>query len=95
MGQLSRALLVSNGNVTAIVRQLQDAGQVVVSPDPEDRRSSIVRLSAAGQASFNVLAEAHHAWIHQALSDVAPDDLEQLHALLAKVKASIGENLHT
>lgn len=95
MGQLSRALLVSNGNVTAIVRQLQDAGQVVVSPDPEDRRSSIVRLSAAGQASFNVLAEAHHAWIHQALSDVAPDDLEKLHALLAKVKASIGENLHT
>jgi len=52
-------------------------------------------LSAAGQARFNVLAKAHHAWIHQALSDVAPDDLEQLHALLAKVKASIGENLHT
>jgi DNA-binding MarR family transcriptional regulator len=93
MGQLSRALLVSNGNVTAIVRQLQEAGLVEVSPDPEDRRTSIVVLSLAGQTQFAELARAHHEWIGKALADVAEEDLERLHGLLAKVKASIGENL--
>lgn len=89
MGQLSRALLVSNGNVTAIVRQLQEQGLVEARADPEDRRSSIVVLSAAGKAQFDQLAAAHHRWIAGVFAEVGVEDQTQLYGLLATLKASI------
>jgi DNA-binding MarR family transcriptional regulator len=89
MGQLSRALLVSNGNVTSIVRQLEEQGYVDTRSDPEDRRSSIVVLSAAGKAQFDRLAAAHHRWIAEAFEGVEPESLAGLHGLLAELKASI------
>src|SRR3546814_3430012 len=45
MGDLSRSLLVSKGNVTAIVRQLEAQKLVVSTVDPNDRRSAIVALT--------------------------------------------------
>lgn len=89
MGRLSRALLVSNGNVTSIVRQLQEQGLVDTRPDPEDRRSSIASLSAEGKARFDELAAAHHAWIGQALAGLKPESQVALYDLLAEMKASI------
>ena len=48
MGALSRALLVSNGNVTQLVQKLASDGLVRIAPSPADRRASIVRLTAGG-----------------------------------------------
>jgi DNA-binding MarR family transcriptional regulator len=79
MGDLSRALLVSNGNVTA-------------TPDPSDRRASIVRLSAAGKAEFDLLADAHHGWIHDAFANFPADKQKQLYELLADLKTSIAKD---
>jgi len=92
MGALSKALLVSNGNVTAIVRQLQEQGLVIATPDPDDRRASIVKLSKAGKAQFDALAQAHHAWIHSAFADFPTDKQKQLFALLADLKTSIAKD---
>lgn len=89
MGQLSRALLVSNGNVTAIVRQLQENGLVDTRPDPDDRRSSIAKLSEEGKIEFDRLAKAHHAWIGQAFAGLKPESQTALYELLAEMKASI------
>ena len=44
MGELSRALLVSNGNVTGIVKTLARDGFVALEPLPGDRRVSVVTL---------------------------------------------------
>ncbi len=90
MGELSRALLVSNGNVTAIVRQLETAGLVSSRPDSDDRRSSIVALTEAGRDYFGQLAAAHHAWIEGMFAAMDRDDKAALHKLLAKLKQSIG-----
>ena len=91
MGELSRALLVSNGNVTAIVKQLQEQGLVISTLDPEDRRSSIVSLSPAGKAQFDILAQAHHNWIHKAFASFPADKQKQLFQLLADLKTSIAK----
>lgn len=93
MGALSRALLVSNGNVTAIVRQLHEQGLVTSQPDPEDRRSAIVALTPAGKAQFASLAKAHHQWVREALRDFPEDHQEQLVALLTELKSHIGRTL--
>jgi DNA-binding MarR family transcriptional regulator len=89
MGELSRALLVSNGNVTALVRQLHSRDLVTIETVPGDRRSQVVRLTPAGVAHFADLAAAHHAWVGTMLADVPADQQAQLFALLGAVKASI------
>jgi DNA-binding MarR family transcriptional regulator len=92
MGELSNALLVSNGNVTAIVRQLERDGYAVSRPAPGDRRSSIVALTSRGRTDFAVLAEAHHEWIKQMLAGMSSVDKAALHDLLQSLKSSIASD---
>lgn len=89
MGQLSRALLVSNGNVTAIVKNLQEDGLVVSQADPQDRRSAIVSLSEKGRERFRKLSRAHHAWIKESFAEFPKDKQAELYEMLAALKTSI------
>lgn len=89
MGELSRSLLVSNGNVTAIVRQLESEGYAVSRPAADDRRSTIVALTAAGSRNFAQLAGAHHAWITHMFAGMSLEEKTGLHGLLATLKSSI------
>lgn len=90
MGELSRALLVSNGNVTSIVRQLEAQKLVISRADPKDRRSAIVTLTEKGRQEFAALAKAHHGWVREALADFPPDKQQRLFDLLDDLKRSIG-----
>jgi DNA-binding MarR family transcriptional regulator len=58
MSEISRFLLVSNGNVTGIVDRLVSDGFVVRSQRNGDRRTSFVRLTAAGRAAFAKMSAA-------------------------------------
>jgi DNA-binding MarR family transcriptional regulator len=89
MGEISRALLVSNGNVTSIVRQLAQGGLITTRPDPQDGRSAIASLTTLGKSHFRELAEAHSGWVHAALTRFPPEEQRQLLGLLDRLKASI------
>jgi DNA-binding MarR family transcriptional regulator len=89
MGALSQALLVSKGNVTALVQTLKADGLVAMTPSPTDKRASIVRLTPAGTAHFADMAEAHHRWIDAMLSGLGAEERAQLFALLGRLKTSI------
>lgn len=90
MGELSRALLVSNGNVTGVVRALAGDGLVSVEAQPHDRRSSLARLTPAGRAHFDRLARAHHDWIDELMAGVPADERDRLHDALGRLKLSLG-----
>ena len=89
MGALSRALLVSNGNVTQLVQTLVREGLVEMRPLPSDRRSSIVRLTDEGRERFAKLAEAHHNWIDRMLAGLDFTQRERLYVALGVLKMSI------
>lgn len=89
MGDLSRSLLVSKGNVTAIVRQLEAQKLVVSMVDPNDRRSAIVALTEKGRHLFDEMAAAHHGWVQALMSDFPRTRQRELFDLLADLKASI------
>ena len=91
MGALSRALLVSNGNVTQLVQKLAKDGLVRIAPSPADRRASIVRLTAAGRAEFAGLAAAHHDWIDGLVAGMDGDARETLYDALGDLKRSIAK----
>jgi DNA-binding MarR family transcriptional regulator len=91
MGALSRALLVSNGNVTQLVQKLAKDGLVRIAPSPADRRASIVRLTPHGRSEFAGLAAAHHDWIDGLLAGMDAETRESLYQALGALKRSIAK----
>jgi DNA-binding MarR family transcriptional regulator len=63
MRDLSRYLMVTGGNVTALTDDLERGGLVVRESSSTDRRSWIVRLTPAGQRGFEGMAQEHERWI--------------------------------
>jgi DNA-binding MarR family transcriptional regulator len=91
MGALSRALLVSNGNVTQLVQKLAKDGLVRIAPSPADRRASIVRLTPRGRADFATLAAAHHDWIDALMAGMDGQARDTLYQALGPLKRSIAK----
>ena len=89
MGELSRRLMVTNGNVTGLVAQLVREGLVERLPVPQDRRANLVRLSAAGRRAFAAMASEHERWIVELTAGVDAGERRRLHALLGELKASV------
>jgi DNA-binding MarR family transcriptional regulator len=69
MTELSRYLMVSNGNVTGIVERLVADGLIERSAVPGDRRATIVRLTSDGQGRFAEMAAEHEGWVSELLGD--------------------------
>lgn len=82
MGDLSRYLLVSNGNVTGIVDRLVSEGLLVRAQREGDRRTSKVRLTDNGVRRFERMAKAHELWIAELLAGIGDDDVRHLSGML-------------
>jgi len=78
MTELSRKLMVSNGNVTGIIDRLVNDKLVLRQAPAEDRRSFVVRLTPKGAAQFAVVAKAHEEWVNKLLADFGSDETDQL-----------------
>ncbi len=86
MGQLSQRMMVSGGNVSGIASQLVKEGMIDRSAVPDNRRTYIVKLTAAGRKAFASMAEQHEQWVIQLLGHLGPDEVNQLMALLNRIK---------
>lgn len=89
MGELTRRLMVTGGNVTGLTDQLVDEGLVERVPIPGDRRSRAVRLTAKGKRAFDAMAAEHERWVIRMLSSVPVADRAQLYALLGTLKTNL------
>jgi DNA-binding MarR family transcriptional regulator len=87
MSEISRFLLVSNGNVTGIVERLVKDGFVVRSQRNGDRRTSFVRLTARGRAAFGEMSVAHKGWIDRLLGALTAREADQLSAKLKSFRS--------
>ncbi|MBS27797.1 MAG: MarR family transcriptional regulator [Alphaproteobacteria bacterium] len=89
MGELSRRLMVTNGNVTALIDRLVGEKLVERRADPDDRRAQIIEITSAGRRSFDRMSAAHADWITDLFGDLGRSELEALHASLANLKSSL------
>jgi DNA-binding MarR family transcriptional regulator len=98
LGELSKRLMVSNGNITGLVDRLVTQGLLDRQAARNDRRTQLVKLTAEGRRSFRTMANAHENWIAEILGDLSSGDQETLMRLLGKAKASarktIGKETH-
>ena len=86
MNELSRLLMVTGGNVTAIVDQLEKEGLVERLDEPSDRRAFRIRLTKSGERSFTDMARAHEEWVVELLSGLSRREQDELLRLLARAK---------
>jgi DNA-binding MarR family transcriptional regulator len=92
MSELSRRLMVTNGNTTTIVGGLEKEGYVRRSVSPSDRRRITVELTDSGREAFDRMAAVHAAWVSDLLSGLDPAPTEQLSRLLHDARAAIQTN---
>lgn len=78
MSQLSKYLMVSNGNVTGLIDRLTSDGLVQRRLRDGDRRTSVVLLTKAGRENFEQMAASHRKWINEMLSQFSPEEAESL-----------------
>ena len=84
MSELSRMLLVSNGNATAVVDRLETDGFVRRRPSETDRRTVYVALTEDGLRAFEGMADQHEMEVDRLLSDLTDEDLEALTVMFRK-----------
>jgi DNA-binding MarR family transcriptional regulator len=89
MGELSRRMLVTGGNVTGIVDQLERAGSIVRTEDPADRRVYLVKLTKEGRRLFGQMAAAHESWIVNLFSGIPKREQRLLSESLSHLRAQL------
>jgi DNA-binding MarR family transcriptional regulator len=88
MSEISRFLMVSNGNVTGIVDRLVLDGFVVRAQRNGDRRTSFVSLTRKGIAAFEEMAAAHERWVGGLLAKVTVREAQQLSCKLKSFRSN-------
>jgi DNA-binding MarR family transcriptional regulator len=86
---VAAALLLSSGGLTKILHRLEGMQLIARPPNPRDRRSRMVQLSADGVALLDRAAEVVLAHQQRCLSGLDPAEQRQLQGLLDKLVGSL------
>jgi len=89
LGELSRRMMVSNGNVTGLVERLVQSGLIERNANESDRRAVRVRLTDEGRRVFAEMAKEHADWIAEFFEGLAEDEQEALLSQLSGLKSSV------
>lgn len=92
MGDLTKRLLVSKGNVTGVVASLVDQGLVKRERDKNDRRTHYLSLTKKGKDEFSAQAKAHQEWVGRCFSGLKEEELAMLVDQLSTLKETISAN---
>ena len=95
MGELSRRMMVTGGNITTIVDQLEKEKLVAREVGLHDRRSFLVKLTKAGREAFKDMAVAHEAWVANMFEGLSSNQLSQLYTLLGSLKKNLQKQEET
>ncbi|MER3480046.1 MAG: MarR family transcriptional regulator [Meiothermus sp.] len=89
MGELSKRMMVTTGNVTGITDQLEAEGLVRREPNPQDRRSYTVRLTPLGRRIFAQMAQEHEGWVIELFEGLSSSEKDLMYTLLGRLKTHL------
>lgn len=89
MGELSDRLMVTTGNITGLVDELETDSLVERMADPSSRRASLVRLTPKGRRLFRAAAKEHEAWIAGFFSALSQKDKKLMFDIVGAQKAFV------
>jgi DNA-binding MarR family transcriptional regulator len=88
--ELGEQTLITKGTLTGVVDRLEARGLVERMASDVDRRSTIVRLTRAGEREFARTFGAHIAHLKAAFGALDEPELKRLEGLLARLRESLG-----
>ncbi|WP_406861906.1 MarR family winged helix-turn-helix transcriptional regulator [Streptomyces sp. HUAS MG47] len=91
IGRISELMGVDMSVSSRHVAHAVERGWVERLPDPDDRRSRILRLTAEGSDKLAELDRRLTAMLAQKLADWSDDDIEQLTAMLSRFRDAFGD----
>lgn len=89
LGELSRRLLVTKGNITDIVARLEAVNLIERRRDDSDGRVQYVFLTEAGRELYDRILPEHSHWLGELMQEVSEKDLETLFEALGILKAAL------
>jgi DNA-binding MarR family transcriptional regulator len=89
MGELSKRMMVTGGNITGITDQLEEEKLVVRVHNAADRRVYSVKLTAAGRRAFAKMAAVHEGWIDELMEGLSAQEKGKLIHMLSQLKAHV------
>jgi DNA-binding MarR family transcriptional regulator len=82
-------MMLSSGGMTKRLDRLADAGLVERTPDPNDRRGTLVRLTGRGKAMIDTLLPIHLTNEQRLLASLSPAQQRTLDKLLRSLLADL------
>jgi DNA-binding MarR family transcriptional regulator len=89
MGELSRRLMVTNGNLTGLTERLVKEKLVSRSASPRDRRTQMVRLTLNGKRALQEMAAGHRRWIQSMFAGLESKEVAELYRLVGRLRDSV------
>lgn len=86
MSDLSRRLMVTNGNITGIADQLEKDGLVERTKLDTDRRSSLIKLTPKGRKLYQKISQAHESWVRTLFASLSKSSHQKLYEQLGELK---------
>jgi MarR family transcriptional regulator, 2-MHQ and catechol-resistance regulon repressor len=93
-GELSKKMLVSGGNTTVVVDNLENIGLVERRHSKKDRRTIYVQLTAKGKKLFDEIFSQHARYVSKIASVLTEQEQERLAQLLKKLGLALQEQIH-
>jgi DNA-binding MarR family transcriptional regulator len=87
--ELARSRMLTSGGTTAAIDRLERKGFVTRSPNPADRRGSLVRLTDEGLRVVDEAMALHAAAEHRLVAALGTEDRDLLASLLRRLLVAL------
>jgi DNA-binding MarR family transcriptional regulator len=87
--EFTSTLMLTSSGTTKRLDRLEQAGLITRGPDPEDRRGTLITLTAAGRALIDAVTEAHMENERRLLSALTEAEQRRLADLLRKLQLGL------
>jgi DNA-binding MarR family transcriptional regulator len=87
--EFTSTLMLTSSGTTKRLDRLEQAGLIARTPDPGDRRGTLITLTDAGHALLDTAIAAHVANEHRLLAVLSKAEQRELAALLRKLQLGL------
>ena len=91
VGEICNKMLVSGGNMTLILDNIEKIGYIERIHSREDRRAINIQLTKQGQELFDKIFTSHAEHITKLMSVLSPEEQKTLGDLLKKLGTSVSK----
>lgn len=95
MSEIARRLILSRGGTTKVIDRLEEMGLVARSPDSEDRRATVVSITAAGREAMAAARKVIDATLEEMwAAHISDEEAQLLVDVLDRVLKANASELH-